>query len=211
MNTVDMKSGKLKVNMNIKKILDDHNLWLETNGQDGRRAILNKTVLRRIDLSGSNLSRAVLCNVDLSRAILRGVNLSGSNLSGANLSGSNLSGANLSGSNLSGANLSGSDLSVANLSGSDLSGANLSGSNLSGANLIGSDLRLCILPNSTLLLPRYHVVWWKNQLAIGCQQHSIELWQSFSDDDIKKMDKKALDWWKKWKKVIFDAIRCGGD
>lgn len=60
--------------MDLKKILDEHLLWL--NGEGGSRA----------DLSGANLSGA-----DLSFANLRGADLSGANLFGANLSNANLS------------------------------------------------------------------------------------------------------------------------
>ncbi len=73
----------------LKKILEEHTLWLS-----------NSTTGARADLSGANLSRANLY----------GANLSGANLSGANLSGADLSRANLSGANLSGADLSGADL-----------------------------------------------------------------------------------------------------
>ena len=74
--------------MDLKKILDEHLLWL--NGEGGSRA----------NLSGANLSRA-----DLSDADLSGANLSGADLSGANLSGANLSRADLSDANLSGASM----------------------------------------------------------------------------------------------------------
>ena len=57
----------------FKKILGEHKLWL--NGNGGQQA----------NLSGADLS---------------GANLSGANLSGANLSGANLRGADLSGADL---------------------------------------------------------------------------------------------------------------
>ena len=94
--------------MDLKKILDEHLLWL--NGEGG--------------------SRADLRNADLSNADLFGANLRGANLSNANLFGANLRGANLRGANLFGANLRG-----ANLRGADLFGANLRDANLSNANL----------------------------------------------------------------------------
>ena len=99
--------------MDLKKILDEHLLWL--NGEGGSRA----------DLSCANLSDADLCDADL-----RGANLSCANLRGADLSCADLSGADLSCADLSCANLRGADLSCA-----DLSGANLSNANLSGASM----------------------------------------------------------------------------
>ena len=89
--------------MDLKKILDEHLLWL--NGEGGSRA----------DLRGANLRDADL----------RGADLRGANLSCANLSNANLFGANLRGANLRDADLRGADLSCANLRGADLSGASM--------------------------------------------------------------------------------------
>ena len=75
--------------MDLKKILDEHLLWL--NGEGGSRA----------DLSGADLSGANLFGANLSDADLRGADLSCANLRGADLSGANLSCANLSNANLS--------------------------------------------------------------------------------------------------------------
>ena len=89
--------------MDLKKILDEHLLWL--NGEGG--------------------SRADLCDVDLRNADLRCANLRGANLRGANLFGANLRDANLRCANLFGANLRCANLRDANLSNADLSNADL--------------------------------------------------------------------------------------
>ena len=112
--------------MDLKKILDEHLLWL--NGEGGSRA----------DLSGANL---------------RDADLSGADLSCANLSNANLFGANLRGANLSDADLRGADLSGANLRGADLSGANLSCANLSNANLSGASMDQMIWDIHTVFYP----------------------------------------------------------
>ena len=109
--------------MDLKKILDEHLLWL--NGEGGSRA----------DLSGADLRGANLCDADLRGANLCDADLSGANLSGADLRGANLCDADLSGANLRGADLFGADLSGANLRGANLSGADLCNANLSNANL----------------------------------------------------------------------------
>ena len=57
-----MKQSKLN------RILDQHKLWLESNGSQGERA----------DLRGANLRGANLVRADLSDADLRGANLSDS-------------------------------------------------------------------------------------------------------------------------------------
>ena len=79
--------------MDLKKILDEHLLWL--NGEGG--------------------SRADLRNADLSNADLFGANLRGANLFGANLRCANLFGANLRDANLSNADLSNADLCEASI------------------------------------------------------------------------------------------------
>ena len=139
--------------MDLKKILDEHLLWL--NGKGGSRANLRNADLSNADLSdadlrcadlscanlrGADLSRANLRNADLSNADLSDADLRCADLSCANLRGADLSGANLSCADLSNANLSGANLRCADLSGANLSGANLRGADLSGANLRGADL-----------------------------------------------------------------------
>ena len=87
----------------LKKILDEHKLWLE--GMGGQRADLSWADLRGADLRGVDISEA---------------NRIGANLSWANLSGANLRWADLHGADLRGADLYGADLRVANLSGANL-------------------------------------------------------------------------------------------
>jgi uncharacterized protein YjbI with pentapeptide repeats len=74
----------------LKEILEQHKLWIETNGKQGERA---------------NLKGAFLYHASLYSANLRGANLEGANLEYANLWRANLTDANLGGANLSGANL----------------------------------------------------------------------------------------------------------
>ena len=99
----------------IKKVLDQHLLWIRTDGEEGKRANLTGADLSGADLSGANLTRANLTGADLTRANLSGADLSGANLTRANLTGADLSGANLTRANLTRADLSGADLSRANL------------------------------------------------------------------------------------------------
>ena len=94
----------------LNKILDNHKLWLATNGEQGEKA----------DLSYANLSYA-----DLSSADLRSADLRSADLSYANLSYADLSYADLSSADLRSADLRSADLSYANLRSADLSYANL--------------------------------------------------------------------------------------
>jgi len=109
----------------LNTILEDHILWLGSDGKQGKRA----------DLQGANLEDASLVDVNL-----QGANLQGANLHGANLQGANLRGADLEGAYLHGANLHGTSLEDANLERVNLYGANLYGANLYGANLLDASL-----------------------------------------------------------------------
>ena len=94
--------------MDLKKILDEHLLWL--NGKGGSRADLRGADLRCADLFGANLRDA-----DLRDADLRGANLRCANLRCANLRDANLRGANLRCADLRGANLRCADLCEASI------------------------------------------------------------------------------------------------
>nr|DAX31751.1 MAG TPA: pentapeptide repeat protein [Bacteriophage sp.] len=89
--------------MDLKKILDEHLLWL--NGEGG--------------------SRADLCDADLRCANLFGANLRGANLFGANLRDANLCCADLFGADLCGADLRNADLCDVDLRRADLRNADL--------------------------------------------------------------------------------------
>ena len=122
----------------LNKILERHQLWLETNGVQGERA----------DLRVANLYAANLRGANLHSAYLRDANLTGADLEGADLRGADLRGADLRRANLQGANLNSSSLWVANLTGADLRGANLY-----GANLYGAILTDAILPDISWIIP----------------------------------------------------------
>ena len=92
----------------IKNILDNHKLWLDSNKQKGERA----------NLTGANLT---------------GANLTGATLWDSDLTGANLKGANLTDANLTNANLVNAFLTYANLTGADLTGTSLWRANLTNA------------------------------------------------------------------------------
>ena len=121
-------------------ILKEHQLWLESNGRNGKKADLSNKNLIGADLEGANLRGADLRGADLEGANLRGANLRGANLIGANLREASLIEASLIEANLIEANLRGANLKGAYLRGANLRGANLEGAYLERANLIGADL-----------------------------------------------------------------------
>jgi len=112
----------------------------------------------------------------------------------------NLSGANLSGAYLSGANLSDAYLSYANLSSANLRGANLSGANLSDEILIKTPISILNLTWDILITTQY--------LAIGCQRHTHEVWEKFTDKEIAKMERRASEFWKVNKSWILGECKA---
>lgn len=104
--------------MDLKKILDEHLLWL--NGEGGSRADLRNADLSNADLFGANLRGANLFGANLRGADLRNADLRGADLFGADLRDANLRGANLRGADLFGANLRNADLCRADLCGASI-------------------------------------------------------------------------------------------
>ena len=132
--------------MDLKKILDEHLLWL--NGEGGSRADLSDADLSGADLSDADLRRADLSDADLSDADLSGADLSDADLRGADLRGADLRRADLRRADLRGADLSGADLSDADLRGADLRCADLRRADLRRADLRDANLHCAYLSNT---------------------------------------------------------------
>ncbi|MBL3522830.1 pentapeptide repeat-containing protein [Serratia plymuthica] len=69
----------------LRKILDEHKVWLTSLRASGSRANLCGANLCGANLCGANLRGANLCGADLRGANLRGADLRGADLCGANL------------------------------------------------------------------------------------------------------------------------------
>ena len=69
----------------LKKILNDHRRWLESEGKKGKRANLAYAKLKEADLYAACLSRINLQGADLQGADLSEADLYGANLQDANL------------------------------------------------------------------------------------------------------------------------------
>ena len=110
--------------MNLKEILEKHEIWLNEE-QGGERADLRYADLRNADLSDTNLWNADLRYADLRYADLRYANLSDTNLIGANLTDADLRNTDLTGADLKDAYLKDADLRYADLRYADLRYADL--------------------------------------------------------------------------------------
>ena len=156
-------------------------------------AIAESANLEDANLRGANLYCANLHGANLEDANLRDANLHFANLEDANLLDANLLDANLCSANLENANLENANLENANLRGANLHGANLHGANLRGAKnspLVINGLNWDVQINGT------------GMMRIGCQNHSIEDWKSFTDEQISQMASDALEFWNQHKSML---------
>jgi len=94
----------------------------------------------------------------------------------------------------------------ANLEEANLREANLRLANLEGANLeeaIGNRREI----KNILIYPAYSITYTATHLVIGCEQHLIEDWRDFTDEEIREMDGgKATNFWSRNKDEIFSII-----
>lgn len=175
----------------LRKILDEHKLWLESYGQHGSRADLRDANLYGADLRDSNLRDADLRAANLCGAELCGADLRSVNLCGSGMRGADLRGAKLYGANLHSAKLYGADLRGANLRDADLYGADLRGAELCGTYLYGADMRDAACPDQTFIIMgmEYPITITNGEyLRAGRHNHKIEDWRQFSKRDIAEMD-----------------------
>ena len=96
------------------------------------------------------------------------------------------------------------DLTRANLTDANLTRANLSDANLFSANLTraaGNRRQV-----KSLQFEKYSVTYTASVLQIGCKNYKIDDWWGFDDLVISKMDRGALDWWRRWKPILRQII-----
>ena len=134
----------------LQDALEDHKLWVNTGGQEGKQAAFQNADLRNADLEKIDLTQSALQMADFSgaqcrEAVFRKCDLAGSkfieaDLQRVNMAVARLSGADFSKANMESANLLGADLTRANFRGASLQGSNFSGANLNGTDLRGVDL-----------------------------------------------------------------------
>ncbi|WP_049175130.1 pentapeptide repeat-containing protein [Acinetobacter ursingii] len=152
---------------------------------------------------------AIAEDANLRDANLGGANLRDADLRDADLRDANLRDADLGGANLGGANLWGADLWGANLGDADLRDANLRDANLGGANLRDADLRDA--KNAPLIIPTLRWLVCINgfgYMRIGCQNHKVEQWKAFTDQEISRMDSDALKFWNQYKVMLLAACEA---
>ena len=117
-NTGKFKGG----NEELEKILQDHQIWLKSNGEKGERADL-----RNLDFSNSADLTALLRHYSLKNADLSHTDFSNQDLSGVIFKGAKLENANFNGAKLNNAHMENISADRINLSYADISNAYFDG------------------------------------------------------------------------------------
>jgi hypothetical protein len=171
---------KMDAKMNIKKILDDHSLWIR-GAKEGKKA----------DLTGADLTGADLTGADLRWADLRWADLRWADLARANLTGADLARANLTEANLTGADLRWADLARADLTGAILDGAII-------VNALGNGKEI-----KTINVYKFIISWKTDVVAIGCMNSTLEEWRNMPIEKIPEEDRSD---WIKYKDIVFMLV-----
>lgn len=134
----------------LKQILAEHQLWLDSGREQGKQADFSGKNLDQTNLSGVNLQEAILIEASFFAANLERANFTKAQLAkaiflNAYLPQANFTEANLLAATFREASVMNANFERANLTKSSFYAAHLQGSNFNGANLTGADLVAAIL------------------------------------------------------------------
>ena len=169
----------------LSAILKEHQLWLDSRGENGERADLSNKSLKLANLEGADLRKADLRRVNLEGADLLIADLAGADLAGANLAGANLAGANFHRANLAETNLEGAYLRETNLAGANLAGANLVDAYLEDAYLEGVNLNTQLRWNSGLFTDKLQRKLQSSEATIQELEEKLKQTQQAQSETVK--------------------------
>jgi uncharacterized protein YjbI with pentapeptide repeats len=125
----------------VKALIEEHRLWVESNGEQGRRAIFRDLNLNGYDFSNQRLSGATFRGQDLTHANFTGAELVEADFSDCQLQGANFSNSLLHRSNLTQSKAHKTSFKAAQLVEADLSRMSAEESDFSNAQLTDAVLR----------------------------------------------------------------------
>ena len=156
----------------LEDILKSHEIWLGSDGKEGKKAILKRVNLKKIDLRGRDLRKIDMRQSDLAFCKLDDANLAGATISDVNffkssLNRCNFSGANAPNSNFSGVKANGAKFQAANVRSTCFTHASLEDSDFNSATLNQADLRNSVLDGANLRKTKLENVRLNNSFLIG--------------------------------------------
>ena len=63
--------------------------------------------------------------------------------------------------------------------------------------------KLCI----TVRTREYYCTISDTHMAIGCKNYTFSEWENFTEEEIRKMDTNAWEWWTQWKPILFEILK----
>ena len=117
------------------KTMEEHIMWLVSNGKEGIRAVFDDQIVTRADFKGKNLTQASFKMADISGSDCSGANFSAADMRNGDFSFCNFKEANLALSRLRHAKLKKTQFVEANLRGVDFSGADMAGATFPDADM----------------------------------------------------------------------------
>ena len=63
--------------------------------------------------------------------------------------------------------------------------------------------KLCI----TVRTSEYYCTISDTHMAIGCKNYTFSEWENFTEEEIRKMDTNAWEWWTQWKPILFEILK----
>ena len=184
MKTITQKELFLK----LKK----HAMWLLDESK-GERADFTDCILKDLDLSYVNLNQA-----GFTGAKLNNVDFRGSNLNGASFVGATLVKVDFSGANLRSAFLNSTTLSEVTFIRANLEGIYLERAHFKSVELMDTIIKDSYHPFDkfkSVFGLRYTVIFFDDTVIVGCESHTYKEWLAFSNKEIMKMDKHALEFY----------------
>jgi uncharacterized protein YjbI with pentapeptide repeats len=148
-----------EMDLEVRGYLESHQKWIETNGAEGKRGVMDGLDLSYHDLNGLDLSGIQMRDAKLRGAQLKACSLILADLGGTDIFDANLCDAIIIGTNLTGANLKRCDLTNAEVGEISILAkdgtktgrshkTSFEAANLVRANTKGCDLAACVMEKS---------------------------------------------------------------
>ena len=179
----------------LSDALEAHARWLEgrADGEylDWRGAYMRDADMRDAYMRGADMSGANMRDADMRGAYMRDADMSDAYMRYANMRGADMRGAYMRGANMRGANMRGADMR-----GADLWGATGNMREIKSAQFDTWPLTWTTAPDGVVTL------------QIGCQRHTLDLWEESDPRWIAALDPGATEWWAKYRDIVLALVKA---
>ena len=118
--------------------------------------------------------------------------------------------ADMAGAIMTRVNLAGADMAGADMAGAIMTRVNLTDAKMAGVNMCGTIGNMREIKSAQF--DKWPITWTtapdgEVTLQIGCQQHSLPLWEKSDPRWIEAMDDCAAEWWAKYRDVVLALVK----